>query len=88
MNQRLGTEAVKEIGGVSANELLRAIQQPCPEPYWKLRYKGACEDVFFLTTYDKLEGFISQMSNLVDHAGYPSVVSICRDAVGGGSIYG
>jgi FAD/FMN-containing dehydrogenase len=72
MNQRLGTEAVKEIGGISANELLSAIQRPCPEPYWKLRYKGACEDIFFLTTYDKLEGFINQMNGLVDQAGYPS----------------
>jgi FAD/FMN-containing dehydrogenase len=72
ITQRLGLEAVKAIGGVSANQLLKAVQQPSAEPYWKLRYKGACEDVFFLTIYDKLEGFIGVMNDLADKAGYPT----------------
>jgi len=70
LTQRLRIEAVKTVGGVSANEILKAVQQPSGEPYWKLRYKGACQDIFFLTIYDKLEGQIGVMNNLADKAGY------------------
>jgi FAD/FMN-containing dehydrogenase len=71
ITQRLGIESVKAAGGVSANEILKAVQQPSSEPYWKLRYKGACEDVFFLTINDKLEGLISAMNDDAEKAGYP-----------------
>ena len=71
ITQRLGVEAVKAAGGVSANEILKAVQQPSGEPYWKLRYKGACEDIFFLTINDKLEGLIGVMNGLAEKAGYP-----------------
>jgi FAD/FMN-containing dehydrogenase len=71
ITQRLGVEAVKAVGGVSANEILKAVQKPSDEPYWKLRYKGACEDIFFLTINDKLEGQIGVMNNLAEKAGYP-----------------
>ncbi|MCJ7605823.1 MAG: FAD-binding oxidoreductase, partial [Dehalococcoidales bacterium] len=70
MTQRLGIEAVKAAGGVSANEMLKVVQKPSDEPYWKLRYKGACEDVFFLTINDKIENQIGVMNDLADRAGY------------------
>jgi hypothetical protein len=72
ITQRLGVEAVKAVGGVSANEMLKMVQRPSAEPYWKLRYKGACHDIFFLTIYDKLEGLIGVMNDLADKAGYPA----------------
>jgi len=72
ITQRLGVEPVKAVGGVSASELLKVVQRPSAEPYWKLRYKGACHDVFFLTIYDKLEGQISLMNDLANKAGYPA----------------
>jgi hypothetical protein len=70
LTQRLRIEAAKTVGSVSANEILKAVQQPSGEPYWKLRYKGACQDIFFLTIYDKLEGQIGVVNNLADKAGY------------------
>jgi hypothetical protein len=72
ITQRLGVEAVKAAGGVSANEILKAVQQPSEEPYWKLRYKGACQDIFFLTINDKLQGQIEAMNELAEKAGYPA----------------
>jgi FAD/FMN-containing dehydrogenase len=71
ITQRLGVEPVKSVGGISANDILKTVQQPSAEPYWKLRHKGACEDVLFLTINDKLEGQIGAMNELVDKAGYP-----------------
>ena len=72
ITQRLGVEAAKAVGGISANEILKAVQQPSGEPYWKLRYKGACQDIFFLTINDKLEGQIGVMNDLAEKAGYPA----------------
>jgi FAD/FMN-containing dehydrogenase len=70
ITQRLGVETLRSVGGISANEILKAVQQPCPEPYWKLRYKGASQDVFFLTINDKLEDQVAAMSELAEKAGY------------------
>jgi FAD/FMN-containing dehydrogenase len=72
ITQRLGVEATKAAGGVSANEILKAVRKPSREPYWKLRHKGACEDIFFLSLYDKLEAQIRTMHDLTDNAGYPA----------------
>jgi FAD/FMN-containing dehydrogenase len=72
ITQRLGIKANKSVGDISANEILRVVQQPSAEPYWKLRYKGACEDVMFLTINDKLDNQIYTMYNQVERAGYPT----------------
>ncbi len=72
ITKRLGVEAVKAVGGISANEILKTVQQPSEEPYWKLRNKGACEDILFLTINDKLEGQIGAMFDTVKRGGYPS----------------
>ncbi len=72
ITQRLGLEAVKSAGEISANEILKTVQNPSVEPYWKLGFKGACQDVFFLTIHDKLECQIDAMTDHADHAGYPA----------------
>jgi FAD/FMN-containing dehydrogenase len=72
ITQRLGVIPARAAGGVSANEILKAVQQPCEEPYWKLRPKGACQDVFYLTIFDKLQGQIAAMNDLAEKAGYPA----------------
>jgi hypothetical protein len=48
------------------------VKRPSEEPYWKLRHKGACHDIFFLTIYDKLSELIGVMYDLADEAGYPA----------------
>jgi FAD/FMN-containing dehydrogenase len=70
--QRVGVEPLRVIGKVVASELLQTIQRPSDEPYWKLRYKGASEDIFFITNYDRIPGLISEMNNLAEKAGYPA----------------
>jgi FAD/FMN-containing dehydrogenase len=71
ITQRMGMEPVQAIGGVSAHELLAAVHRPSEEPYWKLRYKGACHDIFFLTIYDKLQDLIGIMYDAAHACGYP-----------------
>jgi FAD/FMN-containing dehydrogenase len=72
ITQRIGLKPVKTIAKTSAYELLKTIQHPSEEPYWKLRPKGACYDIFFLTIYDKLDELIGTMRNVADACGYPT----------------
>jgi hypothetical protein len=72
LTQRLGVEAVKSASGISANEILKTVRKPSGEPYWKLRYKGGSQDVFFLTISDKLESQTEAMADLAGQAGYPT----------------
>jgi len=72
MNQRIGLDTDKAVGVISAEAMLKKIQQPCEEPYWKLRLKGSNQDVFFLSIYDQLDGQIDAMKDMASESGYPS----------------
>ena len=52
------------IPGVNGEELSQILSEPSNEPYWKLKYKGGCSDLFFLTTLDKTPGFVAAVSDL------------------------
>ena len=60
-----------DLNDVAGNEMLDIILQPSPDPYWKLRYKGCSQEVFFLTTLDKTPHFVSAMSTSAKSEGYP-----------------
>lgn len=70
--QKTGLEPVDAIGDVSAYEMLKIVKQPSEEPYWKLRYKGGCSDIFFLANYDKMPELIATMKAMADEADYPA----------------
>jgi FAD/FMN-containing dehydrogenase len=70
--QKLQLEPVRAIGGVSATELLKLAQSPSKEPYWKLRYKGGCQDIMFLTINDRLPELVDTMYAMADYSGYPA----------------
>jgi hypothetical protein len=69
--QRLGIDPVKALNGITANRFLKLIQHPSDEPYWKLKYKSACHDIFLLTIYDKLPDLIQTMYSAAEATGYP-----------------
>jgi FAD/FMN-containing dehydrogenase len=70
--QRIGLEPAQAIGRVSAEDLLETVRRPSAEPYWKLRRRGGCQDIFFLTIRERLGGLISTMQQAADKAGYPA----------------
>ncbi len=72
MARSCGLKPESNIPGASAEELLRRLSRPSPEPYWKLRFKGGCQDIFFLTTLDKTPGFAAAMSDLARRHSYPA----------------
>ena len=72
LTQRLGVEAVQALGNITAAQFLKVVQQPSAEPYWKLRHRGTCQDIFFLTIFDKLPELIQAMSDSALAASYPN----------------
>jgi FAD/FMN-containing dehydrogenase len=69
--QRYGLNPAKALPGVDSRKLLQALSQPCPEPFWKLRYKGNSADIFFLTTLDRSPEFIKVMRESAYETGFP-----------------
>jgi hypothetical protein len=70
--QKTGLEPLSAIGKISASQLLSILQRPSDEPYWKVGSQGACEDIFFITTNDKVSGLVDTMKSLADAADYPA----------------
>jgi FAD/FMN-containing dehydrogenase len=59
------------VAGVTAVKILDLLSRPSSEPYWKLRQKGGCQDLLFLTTLNKVPDFVKIISNIADLIGYP-----------------
>jgi hypothetical protein len=70
MNQRIGLDSSKSVGIISADVMMKKIQKPCDDPYWKLNLKGANQDIFFLTIYDHMERQIAAMKEMSEEIGY------------------
>lgn len=67
--RQFGLVPESTIKGVETKEFLASVEEPT-EPYWKLKLKGGCCDIFFLTTLDKVSGFIHLMYELCNDHGY------------------
>ena len=70
--QQFGLEMVPAIQGCRGGELLELLLEPCAEPYWKLRYKGGSQEVFFLTTLDRTPGYVTAMVSAANEHQYPA----------------
>jgi FAD/FMN-containing dehydrogenase len=69
--QQHGLQMVPALPDVQGEEMLDIILKPSPEPYWKLRYKGGSQEIFFLTTLDKTPNFMTTMFSAANEAQYP-----------------
>ncbi len=72
MAQQCGLKMVPAIQGCRGGELLELVLKPSTEPYWKLRYKGGSQEVFFLTTLDKTPGYVTTMYAAANEQQYPA----------------
>ena len=65
------------IPGASDGQVAEAVLNPSKEPYWKLRNKGGCQDIFFLTTLNRVPEFVTTMYSLAEASQYsPSDVGV------------
>jgi len=65
------------IPGASDGQVGEAVLNPSKEPYWKLVNKGGCQDIFFLTTLNRVPEFVMTMYSLAEAFKYsPSDVGV------------
>lgn len=69
--RQAGLRPASAIPGCRSDELLELILNPCAEPYWKLRYKGGSQEIFFLTTLDRTPGYVTTMQAAAEKQKYP-----------------
>jgi FAD/FMN-containing dehydrogenase len=70
----LGLKPQTTLSGAEGKEnlFLELLSNPWHrKPYWKLRYKSSCNDIFFLTTLSKVPQFIGLMKEIVSKHHYP-----------------
>jgi FAD/FMN-containing dehydrogenase len=70
--QKFGLEPGKTLNTVSANNFLQAVRSVSSEPYWKIRQRGASQDVFCLSNFQKITPLVDTMVKVADMRGYPS----------------
>jgi hypothetical protein len=70
--QQFGLQLLPAVPGAGGVEILKALSQTSGEPYWKLRYKGGCQDIFFITTLDKTPQFLKTLYSLTEEFNFPS----------------
>ena len=70
LSQRFGLEPVVSLGGVSAFELLKTVQAPSKEFYWKQPGGWNCQEIFFISNFQKVSELIKTMYDIADGAGY------------------
>lgn len=66
-----GLEMVSAVPGAKNDEVLEILLNPSREPYWKLRYMGGCQDIFFITSLNKTPEFIKTMYSAARALKYP-----------------
>jgi hypothetical protein len=69
--QQLGLKLVPEVSGIGGDQVMSTMLNPSPVPYWKLAYKGACQDIFFMTTLDKVPEFVNTVFAVANALRYP-----------------
>jgi len=68
--KKYGLKAYKKIGDVLADNLLKVSKDVSPEPFWKLRKTGACQDIFVVTVYDSIPGILDVMTQYAEKFGF------------------
>ena len=72
MAQKYGLQLLPGVPGAGGDETLKAVLNPCGDPYWKLAYKKGCLDLFFLNTLDNSSKFVEAMNTVAANCGYPA----------------
>jgi hypothetical protein len=69
--QQFALKLLPAISGIRSGQVMSTILNPSPVPYWKLAYKGACQDIFFMTTLDKIPEFVNTVLATANALQYP-----------------
>lgn len=68
--QGFGLQLLPSVPGAMGVDVLEKILNPSKEPYWKLGYKGGCQDIFFETTLNRTPEFVRVMYSVTESLRY------------------
>jgi hypothetical protein len=71
--QSFGLTPMSVISEVKAEDVMNTLSWVSPQPYWKLRLQGGCQELFFLTTMDKVGQLVKKFYGLAGFYKYPSM---------------
>lgn len=61
--KNLGVPLYEALANVSAEEVLARATSPSPEPYWKVRASGGCQDIPFICSFAQVPELVKLMTN-------------------------
>lgn len=61
---KCGVNLESTIEGVDNSQLLASFHSTCARP-WRYRYKGACQEIFFVTTLDRAPAFVDHVKTTI-----------------------
>jgi FAD/FMN-containing dehydrogenase len=70
--QTFGMSPVTVLQGIKGEYVAEQLSKPSEEPFWKVRTKGGCHDVFFLTMIHKTSDFVKKMGRVAEDNRYAS----------------
>jgi hypothetical protein len=69
--KNLGVSIHETLYGISAREVLAIVSNPSPEPYWKLRGAGGCQDIPFICSFEQVAKLVAVMTAQAAHQKFP-----------------
>jgi hypothetical protein len=69
--QQFALKLLPAASGIRSGQVMSTILNPSPVPYWRLAYKGACQDIFFVSTLDKIPEFVDTVFAAANALRYP-----------------
>jgi len=69
--KNLGIPLYETFCNLSAKEVLKLVSSPSPEPYWKLRPRGGCQDIPFITSFHKVPEMVDVIKQEVLKRNFP-----------------
>jgi FAD/FMN-containing dehydrogenase len=70
--QACGRQLLPGLPGIGSAELARTFRGCCAGTHWRLREKGGATEIFFLTTLEKVPGFIDTVNAAARAHAYPT----------------
>lgn len=69
--KNLGVPVHETLGGISAERIVTRSVNPSPEPYWKLRDGGGCQDIPFIASMAKVPDLVDRMKREAATSRFP-----------------
>lgn len=68
------TPTPEAISGLGAGQLLDLVRKPSADPYWKLRYRGGCQELFFISSFAHIPKHIETFRENAARLGFTAPV--------------